>query len=174
LRRRKQLPVGSSLVVKNYAKLKGREMMSQTAMRRSMRQHRRRTAPRQIEALQGGASRIQTHQVDTQRAVDRVLLAPVLYPSQFDDIWHRSRARRNEQLLAKAVVQQAFGDLLKYRHARRRREQRVYRDAYNWVASDDRRWPYSFVNLCEVLGLSPAALREQLLDVPAARRPAAA
>jgi 3-hydroxybutyryl-CoA dehydrogenase len=39
------------------------------------------------------------------------------------------------------------------------------------LTSDDREWPYSFINLCDILRLSPDAVREQLLDVtvPATR-----
>jgi hypothetical protein len=65
--------------------------------------------------------------------------------------------------LGLAVLEQAFADLEKYRFATRRRQQRFYMEAYKWVASDDREWPYSFVNLCEVLGPSPESVREQLL-----------
>jgi hypothetical protein len=62
-----------------------------------------------------------------------------------------------------AVLEQAFGDLEKYRFATRRRQQRLYMEAYKWVASDDREWPYSFVNLCESLNISPESVRQQLL-----------
>ena len=37
-------------------------------------------------------------------------------------------------------------------------------EAYKWVASGDRSWPYSFVNLCEALKLSPEYLRAGMLD----------
>ena len=36
------------------------------------------------------------------------------------------------------------------------------RQAIAYVASTDRTWPYSFENLCEALGLSAEALREEL------------
>ena len=41
--------------------------------------------------------------------------------------------------------------------------QRLYWEAYAWVASNDRSWPYSFVNLCELLDMVPDAVRQQLL-----------
>jgi hypothetical protein len=148
-------------------------MMPATAMKKCARNGAG-TAPRQLELLGGGRRSGHANDADVQRALDRVLLAAVLGPSQFDDIWHRSRARSSEQLLAKAVVQQALADLVKFRTARRRREQRLYSDAYDWVTSPDVRWPYSFVNLCDVLGLSAAALREQLLERPARNQSAAA
>lgn len=39
----------------------------------------------------------------------------------------------------------------------------IYADAYSWVASDDLWWPYSFLNVCEALGLSSEFLRAELL-----------
>jgi hypothetical protein len=86
-----------------------------------------------------------------------------ILPIQFDDLCRRSVGRSGEQRLALAVVRQAVEDLRKHRWARRRRAQRLYRDAYEWVDATDRRWPYSFVNICEVLQLSPTALRAELL-----------
>jgi len=97
------------------------------------------------------------------------LTPEVALPAQFHDLWHRSRAIAPEKALAIAVLTQAVLDLYKYRFAKRRRQQRLYMEAYRWVASDDREWPYSFVNLCDALDLSPESLREQLLgpDAPA-------
>jgi hypothetical protein len=48
-------------------------------------------------------------------------------------------------------------------------------EAERWIVSDDRRWPCSFVNVCEALGLAPDAVRRALYasrTVPA-RSPAA-
>jgi hypothetical protein len=59
---------------------------------------------------------------------------------------------------------QFYDDLRHHRNARRPKGWRLYRDAYRWVASNDRRWPYSFLNVCDVLGLSPGRLRAALLD----------
>ncbi len=39
---------------------------------------------------------------------------------------------------------------------------RGVRDAMAYVASTDRAWPFSFENLCEVLGLDADSLREEL------------
>ena len=36
-------------------------------------------------------------------------------------------------------------------------------EAYRWVASDDRKWPYSFRNVAEMLDVAPERLRTQLL-----------
>lgn len=85
-------------------------------------------------------------------------------PSQFSDIWHRSRTTTPERQLALAVLWQAILDLRKFRHARRRRHQRFYMEAYAWLMSDRRDWPFSAVNLCEALGISIDALRRAVLE----------
>jgi hypothetical protein len=38
----------------------------------------------------------------------------------------------------------------------------VFRRVVLWLRSDDTRWPYSFVNVCDALGLSPDAVRSTL------------
>lgn len=93
-----------------------------------------------------------------------VLIPEAAIPSQFRDIWHRSRAISPERALAIAVLEQAVFDLHKYRFAKRRRHQRLYMEAYKWVASDDQSWPYSFVGLCDALDLAPEWLRPRLLN----------
>jgi hypothetical protein len=45
----------------------------------------------------------------------------------------------------------------------------AFRRAAAWFRSDDTRWPYSFVNVCEGLGISPSAVRKSLRR---SRRPA--
>jgi hypothetical protein len=36
-------------------------------------------------------------------------------------------------------------------------------DAHRWILSDDRCWPYSFVNVCETLGIAFEPLRRALI-----------
>ena len=69
--------------------------------------------------------------------------------------------------LAKGVLVQAKQDLRKFHGEMDRAGREMYRDAYSWVASNDFTWPYSFLNVCEALGLSPEVQRAELLaDVP--------
>ena len=44
---------------------------------------------------------------------------------------------------------------------------RRLRAAVAYVANRDRRWPFSFENLCEALSLDSGRLRRSLLEVPA-------
>jgi hypothetical protein len=94
---------------------------------------------------------------------EELLIPEPALPAQFHIIWHRSRAISAERALVLAVLWQAVADLQKYRFAARRQQQRLYMEAYEWVASPDHAWPYSFVNLCELLNLNPESLRDELL-----------
>jgi hypothetical protein len=94
---------------------------------------------------------------------DDVLVPDTALPTQFDDIWHKTRAITPERALALAVMWEAVLDLGRYRFANRRRQQRLYWEAYEWVTSNDRSWPYSFANLCDAIGLSVEPVRLQLL-----------
>jgi hypothetical protein len=73
------------------------------------------------------------------------------------------REASGESILAAAVLKLAFEDLQKHRGATDTRRRRAFREAYVWVASDERRWPFSFLNVCDMLELSPRTLRTKLL-----------
>ena len=56
-----------------------------------------------------------------------------------------------------------------YRRARGYRTPIARRDVRNasaYLASGDRRWPFSFENLCEALGLNAGRLRRELRTLP--------
>ena len=69
-----------------------------------------------------------------------------------------------EAELAAAVLKLAFEDLQKHRNTSDTRSRRAFRDAYVWVKSNERRWPFSFLNVCDMLDLSPAMVRAKFLS----------
>jgi len=68
-----------------------------------------------------------------------------------------------ERKLAVAVFSQAANDLRKFRYARRGSGYSLYADARKWITSNDRLWPYSFLNLCDALHLAADVIRAELL-----------
>jgi len=93
------------------------------------------------------------------------MLTPLAVPPvQFYDVWSRSKAVSPERGLALAVMEQAINDLITHRFARRRRRQRAYWEAYQWMVADDYEWPFSFINLCASLRLEAEPIRRRLLD----------
>src|SRR6266576_193249 len=65
--------------------------------------------------------------------------------------------------LAAGILKQAGLDLRRFHDATSAIERELYLDAYRWVISDDCSWPFSFLNVCQLLNLAPESLREEVL-----------
>lgn len=65
--------------------------------------------------------------------------------------------------LASGVLKQAAQDLRRFHGATTAIERELYLDAYRWVVSDDSSWPFSFLNVCQLLDLAPEAVRAELV-----------
>jgi hypothetical protein len=65
--------------------------------------------------------------------------------------------------LAAGVLKQAAQDLRRFHGAASAVERELYLDAYHWAISDDCSWPFSFLNVCQLLNLAPESLRQELL-----------
>jgi len=65
--------------------------------------------------------------------------------------------------LAAEILKQAAVDLRRFHRATSAIERELYFDAHRWVTSDDCSWPFSFLNVCQLLNLAPEAAREELL-----------
>ena len=65
--------------------------------------------------------------------------------------------------LAAGVLKQAAHDLRRFHGATTAVERELYLDAYRWVRSDDCSWPFSFLNVCQLVDLAPDIVRLELL-----------
>jgi hypothetical protein len=65
--------------------------------------------------------------------------------------------------LASGILEQATLDLRRFHGATSAVEREFYLDAHRWVTSDDCSWPFSFLNVCQTLNLTPEAVREEVL-----------
>lgn len=102
-------------------------------------------------------------------AGEEVLAAGVALPVHLRRIWQERTTIGPAKALALSVLRQAAADLGKFGPARQM-HRKLYLDAYAWVSSGDRRWPYSFLNLCNALQLSPESVRVELVgDAPSRR-----
>ena len=68
-----------------------------------------------------------------------------------------------EKGLAAGVLKQAAHDLRRFRGATKGFKWGLYLDAYSWITANDFSWPYSFVNVCKLLDLSPDVVRAEVL-----------
>ncbi len=88
---------------------------------------------------------------------------PDVWGEETPEMETTAREARAEEVLAAAVLKLAFEDLQKHRNATEVRRRRAFRDAYTWITSNERRWPFSFLNVCDMLDISPTTLRSKLL-----------
>ena len=68
-----------------------------------------------------------------------------------------------EKGLAAGVLKQAAHDLRRFRGAIKGFGRELYVDASSWITANDFSWPYSFVNVCKLLDLSPDVVRAEVL-----------
>jgi hypothetical protein len=71
------------------------------------------------------------------------------------------RAWSPHERLRIAVLLHALHELRRYPA-----DSRYAKEARRWVVSNDAHWPCSFVAICDVLGLEPAAVRARVLGSP--------
>jgi hypothetical protein len=67
-----------------------------------------------------------------------------------------------EKDLALGVLKQAAHDLRRFRSASKGIRRELYLDAYDWITANDFSWPYSFVNVCKLLGICSEVVRTEL------------
>jgi hypothetical protein len=67
-----------------------------------------------------------------------------------------------ERSLMLAVLRDAVECYQKYALARDPRGRFEFDEARRWIDSEERDWPYSFENICDVLDIDPIYLREGL------------
>src|SRR5882724_11812207 len=69
----------------------------------------------------------------------------------------------NQKDLAAGVLKQAAQDLRRFHGATSAVERELYLDAYRWITVDDSSWPFSFLNVCQLLNLTPDIVRQELV-----------
>jgi hypothetical protein len=76
----------------------------------------------------------------------------------------------SQRELAASVLKQAERDLRRFYAASCAIERELYLDAYSWIMSDDSAWPFSFLNVCQILNVVPEGVRHDLtMEVPIGR-----
>jgi len=82
--------------------------------------------------------------------------------SQHDSAAHDIKQSAQRELAA-GVLKQAAQDLRRFRGATSKIEQEIYLDAHRWLTVNECSSPFSFLNVCQFLGLVPEQVREDLI-----------
>lgn len=89
-------------------------------------------------------------------------------PSQLAD--RRNGLHSPEMRLVAAMFEDARRSVFRHADARRGPRRREFLAACDWLLDDSRDWPFAFANVCDLLGLDAAAVRQFLFYRPSGRR----
>jgi hypothetical protein len=110
---------------------------------------------------------------DEEKAAEQ-LSSPFVHSSQFHCPLVGFSKTSPEAKLMYAVLEDAINCFRKRWAPKVKNGQRLAQEAAAWVFSDDLDWPFSFLNVCTVLGIDPDYLRRGLIcwcQQPPAARP---
>lgn len=89
-------------------------------------------------------------------AATQLLPPAAVLPEQFYGPLARANGERGEVALMRAVLEDAVSC---FQRASGPNTDRMTKDAERWLFSDDAHWPFSFINICAVLGLNAEYVR---------------
>ena len=78
--------------------------------------------------------------------------------------FRRKEPLEPEKQLMEAMLADAINVYRRYAFADSREKKKLFWEARRWLWSDDWRWPFSYCNVCEVLGLDSGYLRRGLMQ----------
>jgi hypothetical protein len=93
----------------------------------------------------------------------RLFQPDVLLPTQYFATLRRKQIQEPEKRLVVAILEDAVDCYRKHLFARDHKARQLFEDAESWILAEDREWPFSFENICELLDLNPEYLRRGLL-----------
>ena len=78
--------------------------------------------------------------------------------------WDTTSGLQNqpEKRLMLAILLDAVECYQKYAPLHRRKPDRLFTATVEWIFEDDDKWPFSFLNICDAVGIDPKYLRNGL------------
>ena len=86
-----------------------------------------------------------------------------LLPVQYFENFRRKVQTEPEKRLLLAVLEDALACYQKHFSSRGGRGMRLFRETEEWIFREDSTRPFSFTNICEVVGFDPQYIRSGLL-----------
>ncbi|MGH7864746.1 MAG: hypothetical protein ACREQB_07140 [Candidatus Binataceae bacterium] len=85
-----------------------------------------------------------------------------LLPIQYFEAMRKKHLLEGEKRLVLSVLEDAVECFMKCIDSATNKGQRLFRDADEWISTVDKRWVFSFDNVCEMLDVNPEYMREGL------------
>ncbi|MGD9762561.1 MAG: hypothetical protein AB7V27_02440 [Candidatus Binatia bacterium] len=92
----------------------------------------------------------------------RLFEPDIMLPAQYFAVLCKSAPQGPEYSLVLAMLQDALECFQKYRFATDGNGRELYEEARSWIDSGDRKWPFSFENVCDILKIDSDFLRRGL------------
>jgi hypothetical protein len=99
---------------------------------------------------------------DEEGTPSRLFAPDILLPSQYFSVVQGGGGLTPEKKLMLAVLESALQDFQRYRLASGVRRKRLFREAQEWLTSQERTGTMSFVVICQALGIDPDYIRQKL------------
>lgn len=87
-----------------------------------------------------------------------------LLPIQYFEAMRRKHLLEGEKRLILSVLEDAIECFMKCIDSATNKGQRLYREADEWIALEDKHWVFSFDNVCDMLDINPEYMRRGLRD----------
>jgi len=87
-----------------------------------------------------------------------------LLPIQYFEAMRRKHLLEGEKRLVLSVLEDAVECFMKCIDSSTSKGQRLFREAEEWITLEDKKWVFSFDNVCEMLDVNPEYLRRGLRD----------
>src|SRR6202171_6409355 len=85
-----------------------------------------------------------------------------LLPIQYFEAMRRKHLLEGEKRLILSVLEDAIECFMKCMDSATNKGQRLYREADEWIALEDKFWVFSFDNVCDMLDINPEYMRTGL------------
>jgi hypothetical protein len=99
-----------------------------------------------------------------------LLTSEIVLPAQFWQPRDDLRFEPEKKLMV-AVLEEALATVISPGNRQSEAQRQIEREAWRWIASDDRAGPFSFATICDVLGLDVESVREVISTRMALRQP---
>ena len=100
--------------------------------------------------------------IEEPRSASTGLEPETILPAQYFDRIQIDASLQPEKRLMLAVLEDGVGTFQKYAGVTGRRARRLFAEAEEWFASNDGDSAFTFVSICQALGLEPEYLRRGL------------
>ena len=95
----------------------------------------------------------------------------ILVQSQYLDTFRRSEHLEPEKSLLAAILEDAVQEYPNYSGAHDSTGKSRFNEVEEWFNRGDKKWLFSFENICELLGLDPEYIRRRVGETPEEDKP---